>query len=88
MSRTRPSGPDGGRGGDVYWWLRPHQNTLPHFRFNPEHKAERGGLGEGSNRTGHEGQSIELQTRSGRLARDGRKAHDSLPPRALPAGQR
>ena len=34
-----------------------HHNTLLHFRFNPEHKAERGRHGEGSNRTGREGES-------------------------------
>jgi GTP-binding protein len=38
----------------------PHHNTLLHFRFNPEHSAERGRHGEGSNRTGREGHSIEL----------------------------
>ena len=65
-----PSGGDGGRGGDVYLVATPHQNTLLHFRFNPEHKAERGRHGEGSNRTGHEGQSIELQTPVGTVVYD------------------
>ena len=36
-------------------------NTLVHFRFNPEHKAERGRHGEGSNCTGREGESIVLK---------------------------
>ena len=74
-----PSGGDGGRGGDVYLVATPHQNTLLHFRFNPEHKAERGRHGEGSNRTGHEGQSIELQTPVGTVVYDaetGEKLHD------------
>ena len=74
-----PSGGDGGRGGDVYLVSTPHQNTLLHFRFNPEHKAERGRHGEGSNRTGHEGQSIELQTPVGTVVYDaetGEKLHD------------
>jgi GTPase len=31
-------------------------NTLVHFRFNPEHKAERGTHGEGSNMSGHSGE--------------------------------
>jgi len=31
-------------GGDVYLVATEHQNTLLHFRFNPEHKAERGGM--------------------------------------------
>src|SRR5438477_3617110 len=78
-----PSGGDGGRGGDVYLVATPHQNTLLHFRFNPEHKAERGRHGEGSNRTGHEGKSIELQTPVGTVVYDaetGEKLHDFTAP--------
>jgi GTP-binding protein len=78
-----PSGGDGGRGGDVYLVASPHQNTLLHFRFNPEHKAERGRHGEGSNRTGHEGKSIELKTPVGTVVYDadtGEKLHDFTGP--------
>ncbi len=60
VPRGGPSGGDGGRGGDVTMFASNHHNTLLHFRFNPEHTAERGRHGEGSNRTGHEGISIEL----------------------------
>ena len=60
VPRGGPSGGDGGRGGDVTLYASNHHNTLLHFRFNPEHTAERGRHGEGSNRTGHEGASIEL----------------------------
>src|SRR5262250_1059349 len=83
VPRGGPSGGDGGRGGDVYLVASPHQNTLLHFRFNPEHKAERGRHGEGSNRTGHEGQSIELQTPVGTVVYDaetGEKLHDFAAP--------
>ena len=52
VPRGGPSGGDGGRGGDVFLVANEHQNTLLHFRFNPEHKAQRGRHGEGSNRTG------------------------------------
>ena len=79
VPRGGPSGGDGGRGGDVYLVATQHQNTLLHFRFNPEHKAERGRHGEGSNRTGHEGQSIELETPVGTVVYDaesGEKLHD------------
>ena len=55
-----PSGGDGGRGGDVTLVATAHQNTLLQFSFNPEHKAERGRHGEGSNRTGADGASIEV----------------------------
>src|SRR5712692_6343487 len=79
VPRGGPSGGDGGRGGDVYLVATEHQNTLLHFRFNPEHKAKRGRHGEGSNRTGHEGKSIELQTPVGTVlynAESGEKLHD------------
>jgi GTPase len=60
VPRGGPSGGDGGRGGDVVLVASGHENTLLKFRFNPEHKAERGRHGEGSNRTGADGQTIEV----------------------------
>jgi GTPase len=60
VPRGGPSGGDGGRGGDVTMTASDHYNTLLHFRFNPEHTAERGRHGEGSNRTGREGKGIDL----------------------------
>ncbi len=56
-----PSGGDGGRGGDVIMVATIHRNTLLHFRFNPEYTAQRGRHGEGSNRTGHDGESLTVQ---------------------------
>ncbi len=47
-----------------------HQNTLLKFRFNPEHKAQRGRHGEGSNRTGAEGHSIDLEVPVGTVVYD------------------
>ena len=52
VPRGGPSGGDGGHGGDVIMVATEHENTLLAFRFNPEHKAQRGRHGEGSNRTG------------------------------------
>src|ERR1700761_4932219 len=60
VPRGGPSGGDGGRGGDITLVASEHYNTLLHFRFNPEHTAERGRHGEGSNRTGREGANLEL----------------------------
>ncbi|MGD0014338.1 MAG: GTPase ObgE, partial [Bryobacteraceae bacterium] len=74
-----PSGGDGGRGGDVVLVSSEHHNTLLHFRFNPEHKAERGRHGEGSNRTGRDGVSIDLPVPVGTIAYDaatGQLLHD------------
>jgi len=65
-----PSGGDGGRGGDVTLVADPHENTLLKYRFNPEHKAERGRHGEGSNCTGAEGRSIELDVPVGTVVYD------------------
>ncbi len=60
VPRGGPSGGDGGRGGNIVMEGSNNYNTLLHFRFNPEHSAQRGRHGEGSNRTGHEGHSITL----------------------------
>ena len=79
VPRGGPSGGDGGRGGDVSLVSTEHQNTLLQFRFNPEHKAQRGRHGEGSNRTGAEGQSIELLVPVGTVVYDeatGERLHD------------
>jgi GTP-binding protein len=70
VPRGGPSGGDGGRGGDVYLVANEHVNTLLHLRYNPEHKAERGRHGEGSNRTGHEGESVEVQVPVGTVVWD------------------
>ncbi len=61
VPRGGPSGGDGGRGGDIAMVATIHRNTLLHFRFNPEYTAQRGRHGEGSNRTGHDGESITIQ---------------------------
>jgi GTPase len=79
VPRGGPSGGDGGRGGDIYMVANEHVNTLLHFRFNPEHKAQRGRHGEGSNCTGQEGTSIDLQVPVGTVVYDadsGEKLHD------------
>lgn len=60
VPRGGPSGGDGGRGGDVVLVSSNHYNTLLHLRFNPEHTAGRGRHGEGSNRTGRDGDNIEV----------------------------
>lgn len=83
MPRGGPSGGDGGRGGDVFLVSTGHQNTLIHFRFNPEHKAQRGRHGEGSNRTGAEGYSIDVEVPVGTVVYDeatGERLHDFTTP--------
>lgn len=55
VPRGGPSGGDGGVGGSVWIESDLGLNTLLHLRYNPEHKAERGRHGEGSNRYGKDG---------------------------------
>ncbi len=65
-----PSGGDGGRGGDITMVATIHRNTLIHFRFNPEYTAQRGRHGEGSNRKGHDGESLTVQVPVGTVVID------------------
>src|SRR6185295_18389739 len=61
VPRGGPSGGDGGVGGDVWIEADEGLNTLLHLRYNPEHKAERGRHGEGSNRFGKDGESTTIR---------------------------
>ena len=56
VPRGGPSGGDGGRGGDVIVLADSSLNTLLHLRYNPQHIAQRGLHGEGSNRSGRNGE--------------------------------
>ena len=70
VPRGGPSGGDGGHGGNVVLMASPHHNTLLHFRFNPEHTAERGRHGEGSNRNGQDGPDVEVPVPVGTVVYD------------------
>src|SRR5205809_5846488 len=79
VPRGGPSGGDGGKGGDVIMESSERHNTLVHFRFNPEYKAQRGRHGEGSNKTGREGEDVLLKVPVGTIIYDadsGEKVHD------------
>ena len=83
VPRGGPSGGDGGRGGDLVLVSTEHRNTLLQFRFNPEHKAERGRHGEGSQRTGAEGRSLDVQVPVGTVVYDestGERLYDFTQP--------
>jgi GTPase len=60
VPRGGPNGGDGGNGGSVYVIAHANLNTLLNFRFQKEFSADRGGHGEGSNRSGRRGSDIEL----------------------------
>jgi GTPase len=79
VPRGGPSGGDGGRGGDVIMESSNRHNTLIHFRYNPEHKAQRGEHGMGSNCTGLDGHSVVLKVPVGTALYDqetGELVHD------------
>lgn len=83
VPRGGPSGGDGGKGGDVVMESSERHNTLVHFRFNPEHEAERGRHGEGSNKTGREGVDVVLKVPVGTIVYDdetGEKAFEFTAP--------
>jgi GTP-binding protein len=78
-----PSGGDGGHGGDILMSSSLSHNTLVHFRFNPEHKAQRGGHGLGSNCSGYAGEHTTLKVPVGTLLYDdttGELVHDFARP--------
>jgi GTPase len=70
VPRGGPSGGDGGKGGDIVMESSERHNTLVHFRFNPEHKAERGRHGEGANKTGRDGADVVLKVPVGTIVYD------------------
>ena len=70
VPRGGPSGGDGGRGGDVWLEADAALNTLLHLRYNPEHTAERGRHGEGSNRSGRDGVDMIIRVPLGTQAFD------------------
>jgi len=79
VPRGGPSGGDGGKGGDIWMESSERHNTLVHFRFNPEYKAERGRHGEGDKKTGRDGEGVVLKVPVGTIVYDedtGEKVHD------------
>ena len=83
VPRGGPSGGDGGRGGDVIMESMQRHNTLMYFRFNPEHKGERGEHGMGSNCSGREGKDVVLKVPVGTQLYDaetGELVHDFAHP--------
>ena len=67
VPRGGPDGGNGGPGGSVYAVADPHRNTLVHFQFNPEYKAQRGGNGAGALRSGRAGKDLDIPLPVGTL---------------------
>jgi GTP-binding protein len=70
VPRGGPDGGNGGRGGSIWLVARGNQNTLVAYRYHPRFQAERGRHGEGSQRTGRDGEDLELSVPLGTLVFD------------------
>jgi GTP-binding protein len=70
VPRGGPSGGDGGRGGHVFMEATNGMNSLLHFQYNPEYRADRGRHGEGSNRHGRDGEDLTIRVPVGTLVYD------------------
>lgn len=65
-----PDGGDGGKGGDVYFFVDQDSNTLVDFRFKKKFKAEDGKNGEGNHRYGKGGEDLHIGVPRGTIIKD------------------
>ena len=65
-----PDGGDGGKGGDVYFFVNPDANTLIDFRYKKKFKAENGKNGEGGHRYGKSGEDLHIGVPIGTIIKD------------------
>ncbi|MBN1830377.1 MAG: GTPase ObgE [Deltaproteobacteria bacterium] len=70
IPRGGPDGGNGGKGGDVIFVASPSYRTLLHLQYNQHHRAERGGHGEGNNRSGKGGEDIIIAVPVGTVIHD------------------
>ncbi len=65
-----PDGGSGGSGGDVILVASPHKNTLIHLSYRPHLRADGGEHGQGSNKNGGRGRSLEVEVPVGTVIKD------------------
>ena len=83
VPRGGPSGGDGGDGGSIYLVADAQENTLLKFRYKHIFSATRGQHGQGSNKTGRNGEDLEIKIPMGTVAYDeqtGELLHDFTSP--------
>src|SRR5204863_2360032 len=64
-----PDGGDGGRGGDVWLEADPHVRTLLDCRERPQYRAGHGVAGQGSNKTGADGDDLVVRVPAGTVVK-------------------
>lgn len=67
VPRGGPNGGNGGRGGDVIFYVDPGLNTLAAFKNQVHYRAERGVHGGGANKTGANGTDLRIPVPPGTL---------------------
>ncbi|MBW7883148.1 MAG: GTPase ObgE [Caldilineaceae bacterium] len=70
VPRGGPAGGNGGRGGNVVFYVDLGLNTLHHLQHNVHHRAERGAHGGGAMRTGANGPDLRVPVPPGTVVRD------------------
>jgi GTP-binding protein len=75
VPRGGPNGGDGGKGGDVILRSTLHRRTLYPFRFKRQFNAPKGGQGQGSRKTGKNGNDIIIEVPPGTLVKDAETDH-------------
>ena len=70
VPRGGPDGGNGGKGGDVIFYVAPGETTLIQLHARPHYEAGDGGPGAGNNKTGRGGADIRLTVPPGTVAID------------------
>jgi GTPase len=84
VPRGGPDGGDGGEGGSVVLVGDPHLTTLLDYNFRRQFHAERGAHGEGGNRSGRSGETLQLRAPLGTVVKSD---SDEVIGEVLTAGQ-
>lgn len=81
-----PDGGDGGNGGSIYALCDENETDLEKFRFTPNYQAKNGGRGQSRNKTGANGEDIDVRMPPGTVIIDAET--DSVVAELLEKGER